>query len=141
MANASARTFLEWKESTADEPRDYRTFPLTEEANPFILQVNRAAGLGQRDYWVHGLRPFSDITELLDEGATTSAPEELLMTAVYYRLFAHLHMDRKDSLGNSEWQQLRDEYFAELMRRRQFGAIAQAPQAAATPAPQPAATN
>ncbi len=75
--NASARRFLDW-----NDPLDFELFPRPEESTPYLLQVNRESGLEERDFWYHGLRPYSDITDLTDETSTTNAPEDLLMAAV-----------------------------------------------------------
>lgn len=113
--NASSRTFLggAWKE---DE--DFYLTPQSEEANPFTLNVLRKSGLGRRDYWYHGLRPYSDINELDDESDETTAPEELFMSAVHYELYSALHNKFKNPLdGSSEWLALRDEWKADMDRR------------------------
>lgn len=111
--NASARTYgAPWAEDA-----DYMLTPQSEEANPFTLHVLRKSGLGRRDYWYHGLRPYSDINELDDESDETTAPEELFMSAAHYELFSTLHNKYKDGGGMSEWLQLRDEWKADLDMR------------------------
>lgn len=110
--NASSRTFNRWRE---DE--DYYLTPQSEEANPFTLNVLRKSGLGRREYWYHGMRPYSDINELDDESDETTAPEELFMSAVHFELFSTLHTKNVLPDGTSEWMMLRDQWREDLDRR------------------------
>lgn len=88
-------------------PFDYDLDVLNEDANPQRLQINRDEGLSQeRDFWIYGMRAWSDINPLTDETSTTDAPEDLLLSAVYYQLaLALTHSYPMDP----RWPQLRDE--------------------------------
>lgn len=67
-------------------PFDYDLNPVSEEANPYQLQIYRDEGLQEKDYWIYALRPYSDIDEVLDENGVSDAPENLLLASIYNQL-------------------------------------------------------
>jgi hypothetical protein len=91
LFNAASQQFQAWQRDS-----DYNLYPLTEEANPYFIQIDRPFGLGYEDYWYHGLRQFSDIVALDDETDATNAPEDLIMAAVKYKLGEMLFQSNQD---------------------------------------------
>lgn len=92
LFNGSSRRWLAWK-----EPIDYELLPLADFADPYTVQVNREEGLEDRDFWVHGLRAWSDIDDLITETATTDAPEDYVMAAFYVELAEKLYRKYDDA--------------------------------------------
>lgn len=91
------------------EHQDWEALTLNAAATPMTIQVNRRDGLEAFDYWILAQRPYSDFESLEDETGETTAPEDLIMAAVWFEYFSTLHEANKDASGNSEWLSGRDE--------------------------------
>lgn len=107
--NARSQHITQWY-----EPKDWQLHPFTEEANPYHIQVNRRDGLGDEDYWLHGLRPFSDVSDLTDETTQTEAPEDLIIAACEYVIAETLYRRTEDQ----KWAVMKQEAGLALAAQR-----------------------
>ncbi len=97
---------------------DYDLMPLTEEAAKYTLQINRPEGLSFYDYWVHGLRPYSDIAADTEAG-TTNAPEDLVTAGDLFEVAQALYVKTEDPKWMSLMQRAQLDLDAQRGSRRQ----------------------
>ena len=116
--NARSQHFNGWK-----RPRDYQLMPLTEEANPYHVQITKrdqhgsSVGLPAADMWYHGLRSYGDRVTMTGEGGdgnTTEAPEDLVMAACLFAIATMLLTKTEDA----KWARLQAEAGAVLEAQR-----------------------
>lgn len=104
---------------------DYELYPLAETANPYRIQINKSGGLRAEDYWLHSLRPRSDIETLDNETDTSDVLEDEAMEILQYLLYDKLHVKWKDADGRSEWSESRDNWKRQADARRLIHRVVQ----------------
>ena len=87
-------------------PSDYEIDPLQEAPSARWLQINRPGPLPETDFWIHGLRQYSDIVDLDDETDATNAPEDLILPAAKVELGAFMMVRTRGTGAFEKWQLL-----------------------------------
>ena len=122
LSLASSQQLVTWQRGGQ---ADYELYPLLETANPYRIQINRGDGLRAEDYWLHSLRPRSDIETLDNETDTSDVQEDDAMEILQYLLYDKLHAKWKDERGQSEWSERRDYWKAQVDARRLIHRVVQ----------------
>ena len=122
LSNASSQLLETWQRGGQ---ADYELYPLLETANPYKIQINKRGGLQAEDYWLHSLRPRSDIETFDNETDTSDVQEDEAMEILQYLLYDKLHAKWKDDRGQSEWSERRDYWKAQADARRLIHRVVQ----------------
>lgn len=95
-------------------PSEFDIDPLTEDAAPRWLQINREEGLPEQDLWIYGKRQLSDYAEMDDETDSTDGPEDLIIAAC----LAEIGETCWYRYGETRWQIMWRENEARLLSQK-----------------------
>lgn len=86
-------------------PDQFKLEPLALDSQPRRIQATNRYGLPEADLWLYAKRPHSDQVDMISEILATSAPEDLIMAAVYAELGLVLWLRYQEPRWMALWKE------------------------------------